>query len=448
MTQAYRIFPALQWHEGMLLMPEHFQQSARRSEQLIHFHMNHATPFYWGVDDYKIDAAKLVSGIISFSSLEAVMPDGTIVVIQEEDGAPLEIDVNAFMQKQSSDTLMVYLAVPAYRPNSANLNNDLPRYLSKDSDEVVDENTGESRLRFATLRPNVMLLTGDEPTGQYVSFPILKVAFTSNSYNLSADFTPPALTVTSEHPLGHLSLDLAQRMRQKISFLADRLKNQSDDVMSSEAENAVKALSRGLLPFEAMLRASASHPFELYLELCSLAGDMTALHPGQMPPSFLTYQHNDMMPAFQEALNFVDAMLERVQEGYNVVPLELQHRIFKLPLRQSWMQEHLIFGAKAAPGMDEKNVADWLNAAVVASDRFVGPVRDKRILGATRVLIDSDQDMGLLPARGVVLFSVTYDRSFIDANETLQIFNVADSDVNRPQEIVMYVPKRTRDTYF
>lgn len=448
MATTYPIAPALQWHEGMLLMPEHFQQNDRRLDQLFHFHMSNASPFYWGIVSCKIDSAKLVTGVVSFTALQAVMPDGTIVSVREEEGRPLEVDINDLILKQADKTLMLHLAVPIYRPNAANVNNDLPRYLSQEGDVVVDENTGEGQLRFPTLRPNLLLLTGDVSSGQYISFPVLKIAYVSNSYSISGDFCPPFLSITSDHPIGALSLDLAQRMRQKISFLADRLNSQTDDIMSAEAEDAVRALSRGLLPFEAMLRAGAAHPYDLYVELCSLAGDMTALHPGQMPPSFSTYRHDDMMPTFQEALGFTNAMLDRIQEGYNVIALTLDQRIFKLPLRQAWMQDHLIFGVKAAPGMSEKEVAEWLTQAVIATDRFVGPVRDKRILGATRTLIEANEDMGLLPARGVVLFSVLYDRSFIDSNETLQIFNVADTEATRPVEIVMYVPKRTRDTYF
>ncbi|MCA0369479.1 MAG: type VI secretion system baseplate subunit TssK [Proteobacteria bacterium] len=446
----YRIIPAVQWHEGMLLMPEHFQQHGRRTEQLLHFHMSHATPFYWGMETYKLDAAKLVSGIVSFTSLSAVMPDGTVVILGEQEGAPLEIDVTSYMKQENATSVTVYLAIPTYRPGAANVDNDLPRYLSRDSEEVVDENTGEGRMRFATLRPNLLLLTGEEPSGQYVSFPVLQIDLTGNSYSLASDFTPASLLVTIDHPLGKLCMELAQRMRQKISFLSDRLSDKTGggDVLSSEAEDAVKALSRGLLSFEAILRAGASHPFALYLKLCDLAGNLTELHPGQMPPSFGAYAHNNLMPSFLEVTKFVGTMLDQIQEGYTTVPMILSQRIFKLPLRQSWMQERLVFGAKASSTMDEKAVAQWLSAAVIATDRFVGEVRDKRILGAVRVVVESDEDLGLLPARGVVLFSVTYDRSFIDATETLQIFNVADTDQNRPQEIVMYVPKRTRNTYF
>lgn len=446
----YRIIPAVQWHEGMLLMPEHFQQHGRRTDQLLHFHMSHAAPFYWGVEDFKLDAAKLVSGIVSFTALCAVMPDGAVIMIGEQDGTPLEIDVTPYMQKEGVTSVMVYLAIPTYRPGAANLNNDLPRYVSADSDEVVDENTGEGRMRFPTLRPNVMLLAGDEPSGQYVSFPVVKIDLTGNSYTLSTDFTPPSLLVTMDHPLGQVCMGIAQRMRQKISFLSDRINDQSGggDVLSSEAEDAVKALSRGLLTFEAILRAGASHPFFLYLELCNLAGNVTELHPGQMPPSFSAYSHNDIMPSFSQAAKFIGTMLDQIQEGYSIVPMTLTQRIFKLQLRQSWMQERLIFGAKASSTMDEKTVAQWLNAAVIATDRFVGEVRDKRILGAGRVVVESDEALGLLPARGVVLFSVPNDPAFIDAAETLQIFNVADTDQNRPQEIVMYVPKSSKDTYF
>ena len=38
---------AVQWHEGMLLAPQHFQLSARRGEALLGYALGAAAPFAW-----------------------------------------------------------------------------------------------------------------------------------------------------------------------------------------------------------------------------------------------------------------------------------------------------------------------------------------------------------------------------------------------------------------
>ena len=445
MSTIHQLRPAVQWHEGMLLMPEHFQQSDRRVEELMHFHVSHSSPFYWGVKALTFDAAELLTGKLSVLTLEAVMPDGMPIIAGSHVGHSLEADLQEHYQKTQQKSFTVYLAVPGYEPGAANSDKLLPRYLSKESDQVVDENTGEGRIRYPALEPNVLLLLGDEPSGQYIHFPLLKVTYGSNSFEVDSTFSAPRLIAQTSDAIGRMCLDLAKRLREKIAFLSERIKSQSGDVMSEEAENAVKALSRGLLPFEAIVRANASHPFQVYLALCQLAGQMTTLYPGQMPPSFTPYCHNKIRSCFTEVMRYIDMMLGRIQEGYTVVPLALEERLFTLSLQRSWMNEHLIFGAKASSGMSEKDVVSWIEKALIATDSHVTPCRDKRILGARRDILEEYEEMKLLPAQDVVLFSVLYDKSFIDAHETIHIFNVGDSDKLRPEEIVMYIPKKEKE---
>lgn len=448
MSNIHPLRPAVQWHEGMLLMPQHFQQSDRRVEELMHFHLSHSIPFYWGIKSLTYDKSELLTGNLSILSIEAVMPDGMPIIAGGQVGRALEVSLKDHYQKTKEKSFTVYLALPTYAPGAAQSDKNLPRYLSSESDKIVDENTGLGQLQYPSLHPNVVLLVGEEPSGKYVHFPLMKVNYVSNTFEVDEDFLPPSLITVVEDTVGKLCLDLAKRLREKIAFLSERLKNQSSDVMSEEAENAVKALARGLLPFEAIVRSSSTHPFQIYLSLSQLAGHITALHPGQMPPSFSPYRQNEMGDSFSEVISYIDTMLGRIQEGYTVVPLTLEERVFKLPLRHAWMNEHLIFGAKASSEMTEKDVVEWVNKTVIATDKYVTPCRDKRILGASRDILEEYEEMKLLPAQDVVLFSVTYDKSFLDANETLNIFNVADSESFRPEEIVMYVPKRTRDTYF
>ncbi|MBL0942311.1 MAG: type VI secretion system baseplate subunit TssK, partial [Alphaproteobacteria bacterium] len=65
---------AIQWHEGMLLLPQHFQQNDVRQTELLQFHISEVSPFHWGVRYCEIDSAMLVSGVLYFLALEAIMP--------------------------------------------------------------------------------------------------------------------------------------------------------------------------------------------------------------------------------------------------------------------------------------------------------------------------------------------------------------------------------------
>ena len=65
----------IEWHEGMLLTPQHFQQLSTRGELLTQFLTTMTTPFGWGVIDLKIDEAALSGGTLGILNVEAILPD-------------------------------------------------------------------------------------------------------------------------------------------------------------------------------------------------------------------------------------------------------------------------------------------------------------------------------------------------------------------------------------
>ena len=71
-------YDLIQWHEGMLLAPHHFQNQDARIENLLFFHLSHLCPFFWGVKHLVIDENMLGSGRVRVSRIEGTMPDGLV----------------------------------------------------------------------------------------------------------------------------------------------------------------------------------------------------------------------------------------------------------------------------------------------------------------------------------------------------------------------------------
>ncbi len=95
-TDARVIPEAVQWREGMLLSPQHFQLAARRAEALAAYMMGAATPLCWGVQRLQIDQSLLLEAVFRIIELEAVMPDGLLVLYPMGDDEPrLELDLRA-----------------------------------------------------------------------------------------------------------------------------------------------------------------------------------------------------------------------------------------------------------------------------------------------------------------------------------------------------------------
>ncbi|USO01627.1 MAG: type VI secretion system baseplate subunit TssK [Alphaproteobacteria bacterium] len=435
----------IQWHEGMLLSPQHFQASDHQKQEEIWFHLRNNDPFHWGVAHIEVDNILLMSGALRVQALEAIMPDGCPVsVARAKEG--LEIDLVPHQDALIASPQTVYLCIPPYRRGygNASVDAELPRYVSYEVKNVLDENTGENAIHVPRLRPNLRLVLGKEPPAGFVSLPLMRIEFRSNAY-VATSYLPPFLLLGSENPVHKNFAGLAKRLRKKIAFLVERMRANSRGLLSRESEDAVRILSGTLLPLEAVLN-QANHPYAVYQLLCQCAGTIAGIDPGQIPPTFHGYDHLDLQRSFTEVLAFMNSMIDRIQEGYSVVPFLLKESLFELNLKGLAVNDTLILGARGNVMMSEKQLAEWVSDAVIASQNYAEAARDMRVRGAERKLLEQVESLQLMPAKGMVLFAVNVSEKMIDGDDVLQIFNASDSDDLRPVEIVMYVPKKQKDS--
>ncbi len=431
----------IQWHEGMLLLPQHFQQNDLRQRELLYFHISQLTSFHWGAVHVSIDPVKLVDGTLYIDIVEAVMPDGLVISSYASEGEIIEADLSPFAEKIASEPQLVYLAVPTYQISAANATGTNARFASRESKTVVDENTGEGELKIPRLAPNAQLFIAETPPSNYISFPLFSITSEANAFKLH-NFIAPCLKVHKNSSLGDMCEQVITKIRGKIAYLSERLLSSSKSHIAGDTEAFSRALTTGLLPFEALLNAGGAHPFNLYVALCGLAGQIAGLLPAQIPPLFKTYDHDDLRSSYSEVITFIEKMLDRIQEGYIVFPFSLEDRTFSRDLKPSWLDGKFILGAKASPTMSRSELVTWIEESVIASESYIPTAMDNRILGARRRIIIEAENIQLVPPQGVVLFEVDVDDRYIKSDEAIQVINVSDEPEQRPVEIVIYVPKQ------
>ena len=436
--QADEIPEAIQWHEGMLLSPQHFQQNAWRHELLVQYGSLLVAPYCWGIRVLKLDTKVLPSGTFRVLELEAVMPDGSVVTQKPDDDRELLLDLAPFAEQMRQGPIAIYLIVPA---RTAGGKGTLSRYEAFEGPPIADENTGDGDLRVPRLRPRVSLMAGEVPPPKYVSLTLAKVHFEDEAHIL-ADYIPPTMTVASRSPLGDMCSQLAVRLREKAMFVSEQVRAPStaaDMPLMMESRNRMQSLVSALPPFEALLSTGVAHPLPLYLQLCSLAGHLSALGVSLLPPVFPPYNHNDLRATYQEVLDFALRMTnEGVPESYDAYPFQLRDRVFSLSFDALWSTRRLVLGMRMATGVSEKEMIAWGDECLIGSESMIASMRDRRIRGALREFIEKDQD--LLPVRGVLLFSLRPDPEFIRPGERLLILNFGERGrAFSPVEIVLYV---------
>ena len=441
MTDAHNIPAAIQWHEGMLLAPQHFQQLSIRNEELLHFHLVLAAPFQWGVRRLKIDPSLLVDGKLRVLDLEAVMPDGLIVSYLPGDDHLLEIDLAPYAEEMKQRPVSVHLAAPIKKIGSTAIKGDLARFESVEGHPVADENAEESEITIPRLKPRINLLVTDTPPQKYTTVPLAKVAFENETFSLT-DYIAPMLSVPVTSSVGEICSAIAHRLREKAVFLSEKVNAPDSPFRGSmvlETKMLIQSMVSALPPFEAILNTGVSHPYPLYLSLCSLVGHLAALGLGQVPPVLEPYNHNDLRSTFTRPKEFIYRMIdEGILESHIAVSFHFENGMFDLKLKKEWLTPSLTVGVRGRPGAVEKDITAWMQEALIGSESLTETMKEKRILGASRTKTERDEE--LVPARGVVLFSVKGDPEFILPDETLKIYNTSDPTGRLgPAALTLYV---------
>ncbi|MFH0844233.1 MAG: type VI secretion system baseplate subunit TssK [Pseudomonadota bacterium] len=444
MASARELPEAIQWHEGMLLAPQHFQQSLLRQEELLHYHLMAVAPFHWGIRRLKIDEALLLNGTFRVTDLEAIMPDGLVIYHPSPGGEDLEVDLSPYVDEMKQRQITAYLTVPARKLGQPPMKGDLPRFSSVEGEPVVDENTGEGEIPIPRLRPLIGLLVGEKPPQKYVAFPLAKIHYIYETITMS-NYVPPTLSISVKSPIGEICLEIANRLRLKAIFLSEKMMSPSAVMkgpMVLETKSMIHSLVAGLPRFEAVLNTDQSHPYLLYLSLCSLVGQAASLGRGLLPPVLDPYDHNDILSSFDQAKGFINKMIEEgILVSHSPVPFDFENGVFSLTLDPTWITPALIIGTRARPGMTEEDVTAWMEESLIGSRTKTETMKEKRILGAPRKRIDAEGE--LVPTRGACLFSVKVDPAFIEPNEPLDVFNTSDPAGQKgPGEVVLYVRNR------
>ena len=433
---------AIQWHEGMLLVPQHFQQMALRQEALLHYHMGVASPFHWGVRRFAHDAVLLAGGLFRVREIEAVLPDGLLVSLTGEDSEDLELDLAPLIDQMREGPITIHLAVAARRPSAAAQNGAQTRYRSVPGEDVVDENTGDGWVQIPRLRPRLTLVAGDAPSSRYCTLPIARVTYGSDLFTLT-DYIPPTLAVPVRSEIGAICSRIARMLREKGTFLAEELRTRHYDMGTSlvlDNRSKIQSLVEGLPALEANLHTGRSHPFTLYHSLCLIAGHVATLGSIPVPPVFAPYDHNDPRPAFDAVHDYIVRMIE---EGIHETFLRLQFSFddgaFFRTIDPSWLDDSsILIGVRGKGKVREKQVTAWMEEALIGSEPVIRSLRERRILGARRRV--AQEGAAYITGSEMIPFEIDITPEFIRGGMPLQIVDMGDV-ANVVEEIVLFVPK-------
>lgn len=440
MVKSFPVEERIQWHEGMLLSPQHFQQAAARLDSLVAWHMLLAAPFSWGVRSLKIDMGLLPAGFVRVLQLEAIMPDGTSVSFSADNAlhGTLELKLAPFAEALGNAPLDFYLVLPLTR--SMRDKGSPSRFRSVAMGQVEDEVSEALPADLPRLLPNLSLVAGDVPSGSY-TWLRLGTVFKDNELIKMGETLPALIEMPKDGALWERVSAFVGQLRGKAAFVAKQTAVPSskteDRLAYLEQRERLRNLMTGLPQIEAVLRTPSLHPYPLYLSLCALLGPLSMLKPGALPPVPPAYDHADPLAALNPVLEALQDSLMEISQEYREHKFEYRHGAFEINLLPEWVDKQLVVGLRGQP---EKDLVAWMNGAIVGSQSAYASLRERRVLGAMRSHIEVAQELGVRASSGYTLFSIQASAALTLANEPLIVSNSTESaSAQRPQEMVLFV---------
>lgn len=452
----------LQWSEGMMLSPQHFQQNDIYWHQMLWHQMAQLQPYYWGLVDIDVETDEIKKGKLSIKGLQCVMPDGLVVqypAVGQEETLSVDVSENPSM-KAVGNTIKVFLTVPIRSEGSASPNSDIRRYLPVNGNTVLDENTGLGTLNVRRLRPLVEIFVGnnEDIPGKYHAIPLFELRRTQDGFSLT-DYHPPLLRFSASQFLKEQSLDerlreMIRRMRSKALSLAgvEKESQQSAMPVNHRYRTIIRSLVAALPPLEVLIESDNAHPFNVYQALAALDGEVAGIKANLLPSPPEKYRHNDIEGGFAKMISSIEKTVDSLQLAYTAQHFTLDEQTgnFSIQLDKDIKTRFLDIEIRPRPGQNPRQIANWISQSRIASELVIQELKTRRQGGAKVGHLPKDQASGLDVSGNSLLFRLTNlsvdidgeSHTVMQAGKALLIEDGGIDDA--PAAIVLQLPNEQR----
>jgi len=427
----------VQWHEGMLISPQHFQQANNYMQMIIGQSCATCSPFYYGLFDLRIDSASLSSGLIRVMKARGLFQDGLFFDFDITKDEPLELNLSEYFSTNHA-AVKIYLAVPSRRCGENTMKGEMARYYSSEMLNISDENTGNNPINIPILKPKLKLLTESQVDGRYQSFPIIEIEKSLEGGIVMTPFAAPFLSLIEHAKVLYMCRDIVQAIREKIAYFSDREEN-FDQNQSEESLTNLRLLIMSVLPLESILKVKGLHPFEIFKCCMQTVAGIIAVNPNRMIPRLPIYDHNNINESFHQLYTYALDILNNLKQKYSIIRFIRNSNSFSLNMKSEWLKSpEIVIGIQKPFSLSSDDMLTWINGLQIASESMLIAIKDKRVLGAERRIVERGQYI-TQPA-GMTAIAVKTQSAYIQANEKLFLSSTVSHII--PEEVVLYAERQ------
>jgi len=256
------------------------------------------------------------------------------------------------------------------------------------------------------------------------------------------DFIPPVLKVMPQSALWKIVSGIIQKVKMKSKFLANQITQFSVlyEPVILDKRFLLQNLTASLPLMETILQSGNVHPYQVYLSLCSLLGNLSSLGFELTIENTVPYDHNDLMNTFIQFRNLIFRILdESIGEKYHSIPFERQGNVFRIKINKQWLDQPLIIGITVKSNNIGNDFINWISSCLIGSEDDIVIMKKQRTLGIQRKRINKDSNFP------VTLDTIYYslESQSVKADQSLVILNPSEYPPEAiPASINLYVRRK------
>lgn len=387
---------AVRWYEGMRLAPQHFQQQSARLEMLAPALLRCVNPLHWGLLQL---ATRQDGSVITVTYVEAVMPDGLLVLSRQD--RVLSIDLGTTPPDQDG-VWRLSLAVPARSGG------DQPgprRYLDQAGMLLNDQNPGGVDATVSLLRPNLQLVSGH---GQgFAVEELLPLMRLRNDGALPVDthYTAPWLRIGRGLPLYARIDTLCRALRSNFNTLSSE--QAAADAQQVRRQALLPQLGARLLELEALFQDGGAHPHQVYLLLAGLLGALAAGVPGLSLPRLASFDYRDISLAMEPLFAQLEQVRARLAPDFHWTAFTPRGaNNYELDIGKLRAAQPYLIALQKPVRASDADMARWLREALVCSAGKEEDLQRRRSRGIGKVALGAEQAQRIGGDSGRTLFQL------------------------------------------
>lgn len=254
-------------------------------------------PYWWGVNKIRVDIEALNSAQLTIQMIEAVLPDGSLVQLTEQD-APVSLDLSAI-----EASCLVYLAVPA--ASSA-------ERFTPELHELADSSCQGVLAQIQLNKLNVQLFAEQPDENDYSCLPLLRIdSVDAEGAQLDYGYIPALLDISDRSLITSALLEYVVKFNDAIDQARTRILDEHSEAQALDilARHRLAKLNQLKCMLWRIIEQPLCHPYYLYGECLAALAELSAY--GETPNELLVepYQHDDLATSLGGLLNHLTQLI-------------------------------------------------------------------------------------------------------------------------------------------